>query len=431
MNWHLLLAALLAALLPLALMATGLELRRVRLRIVEDLRDTIFVEHQELPQIKLALARYDSAGTTSIRPARQDEVMIRTGAIIYAFTCFPGFILLFDPVVDLIEPSTRMLAVSNAIFWLPEPQMMPKAHALLHRAAAVAGFAFLGSYIFNLRYLVRQTLNQELSALAFVRASMRVVQGMVLSIVAYHSGALLLTGAPNEAWLSNLGFAGALAIAFILGYFPDLGLGRIAQWVRIHIKMVDQNALEKARIIPLEVIDGIDHEFAFRLQECNLYDVQNLAVTNPIELYAETPYSLLQSFDWVLQAQLCLVVGVPSFQQLKHHRIRTIFDLERAILSEDAPEDYIRALACILLYDASPCFRKHIGLPIDCNDKSHAPTTSRDVIRHICAIITDDLHVHRLRVLWQAIMRETQGGSETKPLWLFHVGALPGDQPGS
>ena len=57
------------------------------------------------------------------------------------------------------------------------------------------------------------------------------------------------------------------------------------------------------------------------------------------------------------------------------------------------------------------------------------------MIRHLVAIISDDLHVHRLRALWIAIMNNTAGvtfGSDGqhKPLWLFDVGWLPGD-PGS
>ncbi|WP_416464167.1 hypothetical protein [Sphingomonas sp. VDB2] len=431
MNWHLLLAALLAALLPLALIATGVELRRVRLRTVEDLRDTVFVQHRDLPQILLALARYDRSRNDRARPSRQDEIKDRTGAFIYGLVCFPGFILLFDPITELIGLSGRHLSVSPAIFWSPDPTLSAAAVAItIKRSVAVAGFAFLGGYIFNLRYLIRQTLNQELSALAFVRAALRLVQGMILSIAVYHTGAVGLGSATDQQLAKDVGFAAALGIAFILGYFPDLGVGRIAQWVRVHVKEVDQTALDEARVIPLEVIDGIDHEVAFRLQESNLYDIQNLAVTNPIELYAETPYTLLQSFDWVLQAQLCLVVGVSSFHQLKRHRIRTIFDLERAVLSDGVPEDYLRALAAVLLFDASACFRKRIGLPEQCDGPNDTATASALVIRHIVAIISDDLHVHRLRILWQAIMQETRGGAaDGKPLWLFYTGALPGDPP--
>lgn len=50
------------------------------------------------------------------------------------------------------------------------------------------------------------------------------------------------------------------------------------------------------------------------------------------------------------------------------------------------------------------------------------------MIRHVVAIISDDLHVHRPRALWITFMENTGGlGDHRKPLWLFEVGWLPGD----
>jgi hypothetical protein len=431
MNWHLILAFALAALLPIALIATGVELRRVRLRVVEDLRDTVFVGHSDLPQLVLALARYDRA--KGKRPGRQDEVKYWAGALIYTLVCMLGFTLLLNPVAYLIGDAGLALNISNSLFWLPDPPAGASQADALRRSAAIAGVAFLGGYVFNMRYLIRQTLNQELSALAFVRSALRLIQGIILAMVAYHVGA---TAFPDPAAVTQTtgtaspGLAAGLAVAFVLGYLPDLGLGRIAQWARLQVKAVDQDALARTRIIPLEVIDGIDHEVAFRLQESNLFDVQNLAVTNPIELYAETPYTLLQAFDWVLQAQLCLVTGPKTFADLKQHRIRTIFDLERAILSEGVPDEYLRALACVILSDSSSCFRTTIGLPAKYEECPGGATASAVTIRHLVAIISDDLHVHRLRALWIVITSTTKGVSDSgKPLWLFNVGPLPGDPP--
>ncbi len=427
--WYLILAVGLAILVPVALITTGAELRKVRLRIVEDLRDTVFMKNPQLPQLKLALARYDRARTADDRPSRQDEVKQWAGAFIYALVSFFGFVVLFTPVAALLNGPGHSPGVTETLFWLPEWTAPDRVDESLRRSVAVAGMAFLGGYVFNMRYLVRQTLNQELSALAFVRSAIRLLQGIIFAIVVYQVGATALpaaTGTPPSDAASG-GFALALGVAFILGYFPDLGLAKIAKWARVHVKSVDRDALKNARIIPLEIIDGIDHEVSFRLQESNIYDVQNLAVANPVELYAETPYTLLQTFDWVLQAQLCLVTGVQAFSELKRHKIRTIFDLERAFLSSGVPDDYRRALCSVVLADASECFRKGIGLPPKPND-CDAATASEITVRHLIAITCDDLHVHRLRALWVAIMSATAGVNETgKPLWLFEVGWLPGD----
>lgn len=438
MNYHLILAVVLAALLPAALVITGVELRRVRLRIVQDLQNTVFREDPNLPQLLLARARYDRAtqqmprgeggsrlsGPPMVRFGRQDEVKYYFGATIYTLICTGGFILLFVPVKILFGATTWPLNIPEALFWLPEILSGIQNPDAIRRTAAIAGIAFLGGYIFNVRYLIRQTLNQELSALAFVRAGLGLVQGVVIAVAVYHVGATIL---PGE---SDAGMAVALGAAFTLGYFPDIGISRIAQIARIHIKAVDKNALEKARIVPLEIVDGIDHEIAFRLQESNLFDVQNLAVANPIEIYAETPYTLLQVFDWVLQAQLCLVAGVDAFNELKRHKIRTIFDLERAMLASGVPDRYLRALAAVLLCDASDDFRKAIGLPVDPAQPDATGEVVTLVIRHIVAIVSDDLHVHRLRALWRAIMETTAGtGNGNSPIWLFETDPLPGDPP--
>ena len=428
MIWHLALAVGLALLVPVALITTGAELRKVRLRIVQDLRDTVFANNPDLPQLKLAIARYVRADKGEDR-RRLDEVKQWAGAFIYATVSLAGFIILFTPIASLFSGPDHVPSVSETLFWMPEWASPERVADTLRRSAAVAGMAFLGGYVFNMRYLIRQTLNQELSALAFVRSAIRLLQGIIFAVVVYQIGAAALPSAsgPPQGDAASFGFAGALGVAFLLGYFPDLGISKIAKWARVHVKAVDRDALKNARIIPLEIIDGIDHEVSFRLQESNIFDVQNLAVANPIELYAETPYTLLQTFDWVLQAQLCLVTGVQAFTELKRHKIRTIFDLERALLSKGVPDDYLRALCSVVLTDASECFRKAIGLPPK-PGVSDAATAADMVVRHLIAITCDDLHVHRLRALWVAIMSATAGvDAAGKPLWLFEVGWLPGD----
>ena len=59
MNWHLIFAVALAAVLPIALIITGVELRRVRLRFVQELEEDLF-KGKDLPQLVLARKRYDT-----------------------------------------------------------------------------------------------------------------------------------------------------------------------------------------------------------------------------------------------------------------------------------------------------------------------------------------------------------------------------------
>lgn len=418
-NPYLLWALLAASLVPLALLATRNELRRVRFRLVEELRDTLFKGEANLPQLELASARYraeaDHAGQT-----RQSLVRVWTGAVIFVTISFVGFCLLLVPRASLLSIAADSFPrITDALLWGAQSPTPPLDE--LARTVTILGVAFLGGYVFQIRYLMTATLNQELSALAFVRATIYILQGMIVALIIYRVESALVT--PTGGW-----FATALAVAFVIGFFPNIGLARIAKLAGIRKKDVDQKALDDSKIIPLEVIEGIDAEIAYRLEESNLRDVQNLATVNPISLYAETPYALLEIFDWVLQAQLCANVGTEAFTALKKHKIRTIFDLERAVLADGAPVDYVRALGAVIFETAVPAFRERVGLPPSAAAMPAAGAQiSTETVRHAAAIMGDDLHVHRLRVLWRIMIRTTAGVREGDSPWLYETGPLPGD----
>ena len=419
---YLLVAIFLAALLPAALILTREELRKVRFRLVDELAHTLFAEHRNLPQLKLVSARYagtaerGASGLPSGTP-REGLVRIWAGAGVFFIVSLLGFLLLTMPRDWLVSDIPSFPRITYALLWTTEGT----DRAELARTLTVAGIAFLGGYVFQLRYLIRATLNQELGALVFVRSSLFIVQGMIVALVAYRFMGATMGGADL-----GRGFAGAIGIAFLFGLFPNLGLVKLAKYARVRAKTIDEDALAVSKVISLEVIDGIDAETAFRLEESNLFDVQNLAAINPIELYAETPFSLLEIFDWVLQAQLCLNVGPRGFALLKQHKIRTIFDLERAVLAEGAPANYLRAIGAILFLEADPEFRRRVGLP-PADRPLEGAEIEPDVVRHAVAIMADDLHIHRLRALWRVMIQTTAGIEEGQSPWLFQTAALPGD----
>ena len=453
-NAHLWISLLLALLAPVGLLFTRWELRRVRSAIVEELVDTVFPAQREMPQLEMVLARYrahsrdhtgnvksggivKSGGNAASSRSRQALVMPVIGAGLFTLISFGGFLLLFLPIDQAMRSGLHLQPdLHPSLLWTFDNDATfssENARLLAFQFMAVAGFAFLGAYLFQINYLIRATLNLELSALAFVRGALRLVIGMIVGVVLYRAMGALFGGAPSN--FAGRGVAAVLGASFVAGYAPDSALGRLYRWLRVRLKRIDETAMAGARVVPVEIIDGIDSECAFRLQESNIHDVQNLAVVNPIILYAETPYGLFESFDWVLQAQLCLSVGPAAFQALKAHNIRTIFDLERAVLAEGAPDSYLVAIGAILFAKADATFLTQVGLPhLNPAIQANPPivlngedlTNAAALVRHAVAIGGDDLHVHRLRALWTTLLRATT--SELHRPWLFETEWLPGER---
>lgn len=410
MSYYVIYAAVVAALAPLALVTTRWELRKVRLALINDLKKTLFKTESGLPQIELVVHRYNQDENGRFR---QSNVKLRTGAIFFFLISLIGFLILLMPRSELISLDGQFPSLGPSLLWSSVDSDIQD----VGRALTVIGFAFLGGYVLQLRYLIRTVLNQELSALAFVRSTLNIVQGMIIAALMYRIVEATFGSTMED---DGGGLAGLLATAFVIGAWPHLGLGYIVKLARIQTKRVGEVALRKSALVPLEVIDGIDTETSFRLEESNLYDVQNLASINPLQLYAETPYSLHQIFDWVLQAQLCTTVGPSLFRELRKHGIRTIFDLERAVVAKGAPDSYVAALGGVLLADSSSPFYELVE-PWEDSGKGIDP----EIVRHVVAILIDDLHIHNLRALWRTMIKATSDGANQP--WLFETYPLPGD----
>lgn len=202
-------------------------------------------------------------------------------------------------------------------------------------------------------------------------------------------------------------------------------------------KTTDERFAKITRVTPVDILDGIDFETRYRLEECGLRDVQNLACANPVMLAVESPFSLNELIDWIGQAQLCHLVGLERYMLLREYNVRTIFDLERAIDSKNGPDSFDVVYGSILLSpteamktaaettgikfligDAAGA--KHVsleefttwaygkismggGVPPAALAQAGAPAPRipmSEAIEHMMRWISDDLHVRRLRRLW-------------------------------
>ncbi|MBA4099045.1 MAG: hypothetical protein C0484_20060 [Rhodospirillum sp.] len=136
------------------------------------------------------------------------------------------------------------------------------------------------------------------------------------------------------------------------------------------------------------MIDGITEFVRFRLEELEYEDVQNLATANPVLLYVETPYNILEIIDWIAQAQLILAVGPKKVVELRRMNVRTVFDLARI-----GDTNHFRRVVLKILIE-----------PDTYSEKLDGMSDEEVQAAFVCMFtsIADDLHVIRLARVWNA-----------------------------
>lgn len=413
--------------------------------------------------------------------------MLLLCAVPYMVLCWFGAFLLFAPPAEMVGigligawlwPS--LLAVGGLGSEYATGQLAVSWHL---NVLTVALLAFAGAYFYTLRLMMRAVAVFDLSAITFLRAFAHIVLAMLLAVVIYRvvpSGESVVqswrtvsrtilssetapTSVPVSPAQSTAGPAlpGAvepggsavpgsscaavgscvsgdpargvsslwLIVAFALGFIPDAAIQHVLKRSGLSFKARYDEVDAHTKLIPLTILDGVDHFIAFRLEEANIFDVQNLATANPIMLHVETSYGIYETTDWVAQAQLCTVVGPDRFLLFKTLNIRTIFDLERAVMplapvpvcAEElaAPlgvipgpnEILVMMVGRILFQDTSrdALLRQSfelgehvIEIEKAIGDTSAFVATTRAMV----AVMIDDLHVHRLRQIWKHIQSE-------------------------
>jgi len=307
----------------------------------------------------------------------------------------------------------------------------------------IGSIAFAGAYVSALRIFVRSLAIFDLTAYTFLRQSAEVLSSVVIILLLYRafpdpvSSLDTLLFGPGDtkpsADVSWLWMALAPVLATLPGgalKFLYLRTQSIVGW----IKLDDDRFNKITRSIPLDVIDGIDYWTRFRLEECCIFDVQNLATHNPILLDIETPYGIFRAVDWVAQAQLCCVVGLERFLLLREMNVRTIFDLERAIdyktgrtasyiPGKAGPDEFDTLFAGILLAATGtmkevctlsatqPLVKAQDGTVKVASVDDYClwarqlitvrPGAEKECVEHLMAWISDDIHIRRLRRIWQ------------------------------
>lgn len=438
-QWQWLVLAV-ACLFPVQLLITRVAIRRERHGAVMEMQNQLF-GNDSFPQLEFVKGKYQKGSPVRAggMATKSFSAMVAT-AVIFALVSWVGFMLLLTPLAQLLGAGPKEPGLLQPMLLWTNADKAPA----FTQTANVSSFAFLGAYLAMMLYLQKAVMNFELQALSFLRAGVMLALGVIVATVAYRAFPNLpeyLGG--KDLDIQNLWYG----VAFVFGTSHEKALTFVMR--KLDLQFRKGEATFSNEIIPVEVIDGIDSDIAFRLQENNIYDVQNLATYNPIQLCIETPYGLMQVFDWVLQAQLCLVAGQEGHARLRGMGVRTVFDLERAVLSSGAPDHYVKAIGAALFADPAHLARATAPAPAQPAQPPAQPpaqgaqpptppanenaTTKGPIdvdalqleaVRHAVAVLTDDLHVHRLRRLWRVLIDKYAGKG---PAWLYDVPSLPGD----
>ena len=229
---------------------------------------------------------------------------------------------------------TVLLAVGWALTLQPEPietDQLIQSVALSGRPLLPVDplrFGFLGAYMFIIEMLSRRYFQDDLKAGAYLNGATRILSTTIL-VTALH-----------QVWPASWSEGQEVALAFIIGVFPIVGLQAIQSLIALPLRQLVPS-LKKEH--PLSDLDGLNIWYESRLLEEGIEDMQNLATANIVDVMLRTRVPVDRLVDWIDQAVLDLRVKDgkdhnSDRRTLRRLGIRTATDLEDALEPATHPD---------------------------------------------------------------------------------------------